>query len=336
MTSRRRFAAVLAAAFTFFLAGAAAPLAAQERSRAVRIGVLDAVPELANRANLEQLRKGLAELGYVEGRYLRLEYRSGDGKAERNPALAAELASLDVDLIVAGGTPAALAAKGARSAAGTPIPVVTAVALDPVDTGLVASLEHPGANVTGIAVLTDELEAKRVELLRALAPGRKRVAVLVDMANPGLVESWKQIQAAARRIGLQPVLVNVKRPGNIEKALDKALAKRAQALIVRAGALPDAARERLIERVAQHKLPAIYAQRRFVEAGGLASYGLSTPEMYYLAAGFADKILKGAKPGELPMQRPAKFEFVVNRRTLRALDLVLPPDLLLRSDDIVG
>lgn len=333
MTDRRRF---LAGALAPVLASALAPLGAQERARTARIGVLDAASEAANGANLEQLRKGLAELGYEEGRNLRLEYRSGEGTAERFAALAAELARLEVDLIVAGGTPAALAAKGARNGAGKPIPVVTAIALDPVDTGLVASLEHPGANVTGVAVLTDEFETKRVELLRALAPGRKRIAVLVDMANPGLVESWKQIQAAAKRIGLDPLLVNVKQPGRIDKAVDKALARKAQALIVRAGALPEAARARLLERAAQHKLPAIYPQRQFVEAGGLASYGLSTPEMYYLVAGFVDKILKGANPGDLPMQRPGKFEFVVNRRTLRALDLVLPPDLLLRSDDIVG
>ena len=332
MTTRRRF---LAAALAPVLASAVAPLGAQERPREARIGVLDVAPEAANGANLEQLRKGLRELGYAEGRNLRLEYRSGEGKAERYAALAAGLAR-EVDLIVAGGTQAALAAKGVRNAAGTPMPVVTAVALDPVDTGLVASLEHPGANVTGIAVLTDEFESRRVELLRALAPGRKRVAVLVNMANPGLVESWKQIQAAAKLIGLEPLLVNVKRPERIDKAFEKALAKKAQALILRAGALPDAARASLLERVAQHRLPAIYPQRQFVEAGGLASYGLSTPDMYYLVAGFADKILKGAKPGDLPMQRPSRFEFVVNRRTLRALDLVLPPDLLLRSDDIVG
>lgn len=326
MTSRRKFIAATAAVL-------AAPLAAQEKpAREFRIGVLDIVGEPANAANLEHLRRGLKDLGYAEGKNLRLEYRSGEARAERYPLLAAELARARVDVIVTSGTPATLAAKNAPGA----IPVVIANALDPVQTGLVASLERPGGKVTGIAVLTDELEAKRVELLRAIAPGRKRVAVMVNMANPGLAQSWKQIAAAAKSIGLEPVLVNVKRPEMIDRAFDKAMARKAQALVVRVGALPEADSRRVVELAAKHKLPAIYAQRQFVEQGGLASYGLSTPDMYYRAAMFVDRILKGANPAELAMEKPSKFEFVVNRRTLRALDLVLPPDLLLRSDDIVG
>lgn len=325
MISRRQFIAGTAAVL-------ASPLAAQEKAREYRVGVLDVVSAQMNGANLEQLRKGLREYGYEEGRNLRIEYRSGDARAHRYPDLAAELAQLKVDVIVTNGTPATLAAK---SVAGT-IPVVIANALDPVDTGLVASLEKPGGKVTGIAVLTDELETKRVELLRALAPGRKRIAVLVNMRNPGLAESWKQIEAAAKKIGLEPTLVNVSKPEKIQKAFDAALANKAQALVVRVGVLADADRRRVIDLAAHHKLPAIYAQRQFVDAGGLASYGLSLPDMYYRAATYVDKILKGAKPGELAMERPARFEFVVNRRTLRTLDLVLPPDLLLRSDEVVG
>jgi putative ABC transport system substrate-binding protein len=325
MTSRRRFVAGAIAVL-------AAPLAAQEKlAREYRIGVLVSA-EPADSANFAQLRKGLAELGYVEGRNLRIEIRSGEARAERYPALAAELAALKVDLIVTSGTPATLAAKNLAGA----IPVVIANALDPVDTGLVASLEKPGGKVTGIAVLTEELETKRVELLRALAPGRKRVAVMINMRNPGLAESWKPIEAAAKRLGLQPLLINVSKPEKIAKAFDAAAAKKAEALVVRVGALPEGDRGRIVELAAKHKLPAIYPQRQFVDAGGLASYGLSTPEMYYLAASFADKILKGAKPGELPMERPDRFEFVINRRTLRSLDLVIPPDLLLRSNEIVG
>lgn len=325
MTSRRRFVAGA-------IAMLAAPLAAQEKpAREYRIGVL-ASAEPADSANFAQLRKGLADLGYVEGRNLRIEIRSDEARAERYRALAEELAALKVDLIVTGGTPATLAAKNLAGS----IPVVIANALDPVDTGLVASLEKPGGKVTGIAVLTEELETKRVELLRALAPGRRRVAVMVNMRNPGLAESWKQIEAAAKRMGLQPMLFNVSRPEKIAKAFDAAAAKKAEALVVRVGALPEADRGRIVELAAKHKLPAIYPQRQFVDAGGLASYGLSTPEMYYLAASFADKILKGARPGDLPMERPDRFEFVINRRTLRSLDLVIPPDLLLRSNEIVG
>lgn len=326
MISRRYFIAGTAAVL-------AAPLAAQEKAgREVRVGILDAVAEAMNGANLEQLRKGLRELGYEEGRNLRLEYRSGDGRAERYPALAAELARLKVDVIVCSGTPATIAAKNAAGA----IPVVIANALDPVDTGLVASLEKPGGKVTGIAVMTDELETKRVELLRAIAPGRRRVAVLVNMANPGLAESWKQIEAAAKKIGLEPMLVNVSKPEKIQKAFDAAVARKAEALVVRVGVLTEPDRRRVVDLAARHKLPAIYAQRQFVDAGGMVSYGLSLPDMYYRAATYVDKILKGANPGELAMERPARYEFVVNRKTLRALDLVIPPDLLLRSNEVIG
>jgi putative ABC transport system substrate-binding protein len=325
MISRRQFLAGTAAVL-------AAPLSAQEKAREYRIGMLDVVAEPLNRGNVDRLRKGLRDLGYEEGRNLRIEYRSGEGRAERYPGLAAELARLKVDVIVTSGTPATLAAKNLAA----PIPVVIANALDPVDTGLVASLERPGGKVTGVAVLTEELETKRVELLRALAPGRKRIAVLVNMTNPGLAESWKQIEAAAKKIGLQPMLVNMPKAEKIDRAFDKAIGRKAEALVVRVGSLADADRHRIVELAARHKLPAIYAQRQFVDAGGLASYGLSFPDMYDRAATFVDKILKGAKPGELAMERPARFEFVVNRRTLRALDLVLPPDLLLRSDEVVG
>jgi putative ABC transport system substrate-binding protein len=325
MTDRRSFIAGT-------LAVLAAPLAAQDAGREYRIGVLDTIAEPANLANMEQLRRGLKELGYAEGKNLRIEYRTAEARNERYPALAAELARMKVDLIVANGTPATLAAKNVEGM----IPVVTATALDPVDTGLVASLERPGGNVTGVAILTTELEKKRIELLRAMAPGRKRVAVLINMGNPGLASTWKAIEAAATSIGLQAVLVDVRRPERIRGALDAAVAKQADALVVRLGALPEADRRALVDLAAKHRLPAIYPQRVYVDAGGLVSYGMSTPEMYYRAATFVDKILKGAKPSELPMERPTKFELVINRKTLKALDLVIPPDLLLRSNEIVG
>jgi putative ABC transport system substrate-binding protein len=320
-----------------FVAGAVAlvalPLAAQEKqAREYHIGVLDAVAEQANAANMAQLRRGLKDLGYLEEKTLRITYRSAEGRNERYPALAAELARLNVDLIVANGTPAALAAKNLPGA----IPVVTATALDPIDTGLVTSLEKPGAKVTGLAVLTEELEKKRVELLRALAPGRKRLAALINMKNPGLAETWKPIEAAAKSLGYQAQLVNVTKPEKIDRAFESAVAKQAQALVIRLGSLAEADRQRVVDLASKHKLPAIYSQRQFVEAGGLVSYGLSTPEMFYRAATYVDKILKGAKPGDLPMERPTKFEFVMNRKTIKALDLVVPPDLLLRSNEIVG
>jgi putative ABC transport system substrate-binding protein len=324
MTDRRAF---LAAALLF-----SAPLAAQEaKDRAYRIGVLDTIAEPANLANMEQLRKGLRDLGYVEGKNLVIEYRTAEARNDRYPALAAELTGMKVDLIVANGTPATLAAKGAGM-----IPVVTATALDPVETGLVASLEKPGGTVTGVAVVTQELEKKRVELLNALAPGRKRVAVLINMGNPGLAATGPMIEAGAKAVGLQADLIDVRKPKHLGAAFEAAVAKKADALVVRMGALAEADRRTLVQLAAKYKLPAIYAQRQYVDAGGLVSYGLSTPDMYYRAATFVDKILKGAKPGELPMELPSKYEFVINRKTLRALNLVIPPDLLLRSNEIVG
>ena len=326
MTNRRTFIAGIAAVLS-------APLGAQEKKDPqYRIGVLDTVAEPPNSANMTQLRKGLQELGYVEGKNLRIEYRTAESRNDRYAALAAALAKMKVDLIVANGTPATLAAKNAPGM----IPVVTATALDPVETGLVASLERPGGNVTGVAILTSELEKKRIDVLRALAPGRKRVAVMVNMSNPGLAATWKVIEAAAKAAGLEPLLVDVRKPEKLQRAFDALLEKKAEALVVRAGPMAETERRTLVDLAAKHHLPAIYAQRLFVDAGGLVSYGLNTPEMYYRAATFVDKILKGAKPSELPMEQPAKFELVINRKTLRALDLVIPPDVLLRSNEIIG
>jgi putative ABC transport system substrate-binding protein len=239
---------------------------------------------------------------------------------------------MKVDLIVAGGTPATLAAKNA----GAMMPVVTAAALDPVETGLVASLEKPGGMVTGMAVVTDELEKKRLELLSALAPGRKKIAVFVNMGNPGLAATWPMIDSGAKALGIQAELIDVRKAKKLAAAFEAAAAKKAEGLVVRVGAMGEADRRVLVQLAAKYKLPAIYAQRQYVDAGGLVSYGLSTPDMYYRAATFVDKILKGAKPADLPMEAPSKYEFVINRRTLRALDLVIPPDLLLRSNEVVG
>jgi putative ABC transport system substrate-binding protein len=329
MTDRRTF---LGAAALLLPARLVLAQGTKDAQRTYRIGVLDTIAEPANLANMEQLRKGLKDVGYVEGSNLRIEYRSAEGRNDRYALLAAELVRMQVDLIVANGTPATLAAK---SAGGT-IPIVTATALDPVETGLVASLEKPGGMVTGVAVLTRELEKTRVELLRALAPGRKKLAVFVNMTNPGLASTWPMIEAGAKAVGLEPELIEVPSPKKVPRAFEAAVAKKAEALVVRLGALPEADRRTLVGLAAKHKLPAIYSQRQYVDVGGLVSYGLSTPDMYHRAATFVDKILKGARPSDLPMEFPSKYEFVVNRRTLRALDLVIPPDLLLRSNEIVG
>ena len=314
------------------LALAAAPfcLRAQPAPRVFRIGVLDPAPLSANAANIAEFRKGLKELGYEEGQNLRIEYRSGDARAERYQGLAAELVRAKVDLIVTAGTPATLAAKG------VPLPVVTATVLDPVETGLVASLDRPGANVTGLAIVTSEIEAKRMELLKALAPGTKRVAAFMDMGNPAIVFAWHAIEAAAPALNLEVRLYDVRKVKKLAPAFDAAAAQKAEAFVLRIGRLTDENIKSVVALAAKHRWPAIYTTRQYVDAGGLMSYGVHTSHMYNRAATFVDKILKGAKPAELPMERPSKFEYVINRRTARALGLVIPPDLLLRSDEVVG
>ncbi|HXM83817.1 MAG TPA: ABC transporter substrate-binding protein [Burkholderiales bacterium] len=326
MATRRAF---IAAA----LGVIAAPLAAQEKKpgRIYRVGVLDPVSLSANAANINELRKGLRELGYVEGENLLIEYRSAEGRNGRYPQLAIELTGRKVDLIVARGTPATLAARSANAE----IPVVTAPVVDPVETGLVASLARPGGNVTGLALLANELEAKRLDLLRALAPRTKRVAAIMNAGNPALAATWKAINAAAQSMRLGAQLVEVRRSAEIGRAFQTAKAQGADALVVRLGPLTEERRRAVAGLAAEHRLPAIYESRLFVDAGGLVSYGVSAPHLYYRAAAFVDKIFKGARPGELPMEQPTKFELIINRKAVKALDLVVPPDLLLRSNEMV-
>src|SRR5437762_473836 len=326
MVSRRSFVAGA-------LALLSAPLAAQEKGapRVVRVGVLDPLPLPANGPNLEQLRKGLREAGYAEGKNLALEYRASEGRGSRYREFAAELARLPVDILVTRGTVAALHAKTASDS----IPIVAIALTDPVDTGLVASLERPGGNITGIAVLIRDVESRRLDVLRALAPKTKRIAALMNMGNPAFAIEWKFIEAAARGFKLEAELLDVRRPRQIPAAFEAAVSHRAEALMVQLGALDAAHRQTVIELAAKHRLPAIYAARSYVDAGGLVSYGVDFGQLFYRAAYFVDKVLKGAKPGEVAMEQPSKFELIINRKTLRALDLVIPPDLLLRSNAIV-
>jgi putative ABC transport system substrate-binding protein len=328
MTSRRAF---LSAA----LALASARLAAQDKPapRLRRIGVLEPVSMQANGANMEQFRKGLKDLNYVEGSNLTIEYLSAEGRGEEFAGLALQLVKRDVELIVTSGTPATIAA---RNASGGKLPVVTATVIDPVDTKLVESLERPGGNVTGVAIETTDLEAKRLDLLRALAPGRSRIAAIMDMSNPASAETWKALQPAAKAQGVELELIDARKPDDVVRALATAAAHKAGAATVRIGALTPGNRRVIVEAAAKQKLPTMYASRQFVEAGGLVSYGVNTAQMYYRAAAFVDKILKGARPAELPMERPTRFELVLNRLAAHRLGLVIPPDLLLKSDQVVG
>jgi putative ABC transport system substrate-binding protein len=325
MTSRRVF---LSAALVL----ASGRLAAQDKPRVHRIGFLDPVSLQANTANMDQFRKAMRELGYADAG-LSVEYLSAEGQSDRFAALAGDLVRHNVAAIVTSGTPATLAAK---NASGGRVPVVTATVVDPVETGLVSSLERPGGNVTGLAIDTADLEAKRLQLLRALAPGRDRIAVIIDIANPAYAEAWKAMQPAARAMNVTLERIEVRKPEEAARAFATAAARKAGAVVMRVGTLTPAYQSAVVEAAAVRKLPTIYSSRQYVAAGGLASYGVNTPQMYYRAAAFVDKILKGARPADLAMERPTRFELVLNRLAAHRLGLVIPPDLLLKSDLVVG
>jgi putative tryptophan/tyrosine transport system substrate-binding protein len=314
------------------LLGLSPLLAHAQQRRVYRVGVLETVAHGANLENFERFRKGLEERGYVEGPSLVILYRSAEGRIERFAELAADLVRQKVDLILTRGTPATLAARGASGS----VPIVMAAVADPVESGLAESLKRPGGNITGLTSATAELVPKRLELLKALAPKMTRVAAYANLANVAAAASWKEIEVAARAIGLEPMLVDVRAPEQIAPAFEEAARQGAQGLIVGIETLTQSNRSAIVELAAKHRLPAMYSAREFVEAGGLMSYGVSYPDLYYRAAGFADRIFKGAAPAELPIERPAKFAFAINRRTARDLEIVIPPDLLLRADWSIG
>ena len=321
-----------------FLAGTGAvlltaPLAAeaQPAGKVYRIGVLEPTSMALNAANLDAFRQGLRELGYVEGRNMRIEYRSADGRSERFPDLAAELVRLKVDVILTRGTPAVMAAKNAT---GT-IPVVMAASGDPVLSGVVSSLARPGGNVTGLSAVAVEVSGKRLELIREVAPGVSRVAALFNMSNPNDALQWKEIETAAPSLRVQLQLLDVRKPGDFAGAFDAAVKGRAGALVVGLDALTWANHRPIVDLAAKHRLPAIYGGREFVNAGGLIAYGVSYPHLYHRAANFVDKILKGAKPADLPVEQPSKFELVINLKTAKALGLTIPPSLLQRADEVI-
>ena len=312
----------------------AAPLAtgAQPAGKVYHIGVLETTSATLNVPNLDAFRSGLRELGYIEGQNLVIEYRSADGRPERFLDLATALVRLPVDLILTRGTPAALAAKQATQ---DTIPVVITGAGDPVGSGLVASIARPGGNVTGLSALTTELYAKRVELLKELMPQLARLAGLFNMGNPVLPSQWTEVEMAARPLGVQPQLLDVRTPEEIGRAFNAAIGERADALVVAIEALTQANRRPIVDLAAQHRLPAMYAGREFVDAGGLISYGVSYPDMYYRAASFVHKIFTGTKPADLPVEQPMKFELVINLKTAKALGLTIPPIVLFQADEVI-
>ncbi len=304
--------------------------AGQQAGRVPRLGILR--PGLPLDPYLEAFRRGLRELGYVEGRNLLVEYRWAHGRTDRLPELAAELVRLKVDVIMVGGTQGTRAAQRATST----IPIVMAAVGDPITSRFVASLARPGANITGVTLLQPELSGRRLELLKEAVPAISRAAVL---RNPASISPssplWTATEAAARALGVQLETVDARTAPELESAFAAMSRRRAEALFV----LPDPTfsnqRGRITDLAAQSRLPAMYEGREFVEAGGLMSYAASLRDQFRRAATFVDRILKGAKPGDLPVEQPTRFELVVNVRTAKALGLTIPPSLLAQADDVI-
>jgi len=314
-------------------AGVAWPLSvhAQYTGKVYRIGFLGNSTAALESNLVEPFRDGLRELGYQEGRNVAIEYRWAEGKYERFPSLVAELIASKVDVIVTAGTPATLAVKKAMPS----IPLVMVAVGDPIGTGIVASLGQPGGNITGLSSIAPELEGKRLELLREIIPKLSHIAVLWNPVNPFHNASLKQAQAAAQTLRMKVQSVAVRTREDLDDAFASLLRERPGALLVLADRVFLHDRARLMNFAAANRLPGVYAYRELVEAGGLMSFGPSYADMHRRAATFVDKILKGAKPADLPVEQPTKFELVINLKSAKAIGLVVPPTLLARADEVI-
>jgi len=303
---------------------------AQQAGTVPRIGFLFYGPSGPS-PEIDAFRQGLRELGSIEGQNVTIEYRFASGRVERLPELAAELVRLKLDVIVAPGTPASLAAKQATST----IPIVFAGVADAVGSGLVASFARPGGNITGLTGISAELGGKRLELLKEVAPKVSRVAVLYNPVDRSNVLVLKELQesAPALRLTLQPLAV--RGPGEFDGAFVAMGRNRADALFGAAGALTTEHRKTLVDLTARRRIPAMWGERQFVEAGGLMSYAVNFYDQVRRAAAYVDKILKGAKPADLPVEQPTKFELVINLKTAKALGLKIAPSLLQRADQLI-
>jgi len=320
--------------FILALGGASAwPLAAraQQPAKIYRIGMLETISPDLNEKNIEALKRGLRDLGYVENQNYVLEYRSADGDSERFPAFAEELVRLRVDLIVTRGTPAARAAKSATES----IPIVMAAIGEPLGTGVVASLARPGSNVTGLSGFVTELAGKRVELLKELRPGISIAAFFSNMANPVVPPQWEVTRKAAQALGIEVSLLDVRSTDDIPGAFETAMSRRVEALLFGIEAVVQANRQLIADLAARHRLLSIYPSREFVEAGGLVAYGVSYPDLYFRSAFLIDKIFRGAKPGDLPVEQPTKLEFIINLKAAKAIGLTVPPLLIARADEVI-
>jgi putative tryptophan/tyrosine transport system substrate-binding protein len=302
---------------------------AQQPKKIPRIGYLAASGISADsRAAIQQ---GLHKLGYIEGQNIAIEYRYAEGKFERLPVLAGELVRLKVNVILTAGSTATRAAKEATST----IPIVMTNDNDPVASGFVVSLARPGSNVTGLSTLRPEVSGKRLELLKEIVPGLSRVAVLGASDNPGNAQALKEVEVAAAASKMQLQYLDIRSPKDIEPAFQEARKGNAEGVIEMGGPLLNVHRTELVSLAAKSRLPVIWVRRTFVEAGGLVYYGVDTADLARRATTYIDKILKGAKPGDLPVQQPTKFELVINLKTAKQIGLTIPPNVLARADKVI-
>jgi len=316
-------------AFALVVAGTVAET--QQPKKIPRIGFLGASSPSAISARIEAFRLGLRELGYVEGKNIVIEYRYAEGKLDRLPGLAAELVRLGVDVIVLAGPASIRPAKEATST----IPIVMANDADPVGSGVVASLARPGGNITGLSNLAPEISGKRLELLKEIVPRLSRLAIVGTSTTSGTAQVLKEMEPAAGVFKVQLQYLDVLSPKDIETVFRAASKGRADAVLVLQGGVFNAQRKQIVDLAVRSRLPAIYHAPEWVEDGGLMSYGVSVTDLYRRAATFVDKILRGAKPADLPVEQPKKFEFIINLKAAKQIDLTIPPNVLARADKVI-
>jgi putative tryptophan/tyrosine transport system substrate-binding protein len=305
---------------------------AQQPTKIPRIGYLSVSSRSAMTARTEAFRQGLRELGYVEGKNIIIEWRSADGNEDRLPALAAELVQLKVDIIVTGGAAVTRPVKAETST----IPIVMTQDRDPVSSGFVASLARPGGNITGLSTLSPELSGKQLELLKETVPKLSRVAVFGTSTRPEVAQELKEVELAAGALGVKLQSLDIRSPKDFETAFQAAVKERAEAVVVRvSGPILSPHRTEVAALAVKSRLPVIYERAEEVEAGGLMSYGVSASDLDRRAATYVDKILKGAKPADLPVEQPTAFELVINLKTARALGLTISPALLFQATEVI-
>jgi putative ABC transport system substrate-binding protein len=304
---------------------------AQQPKKIPHVGYLTISSLTSNAARNEAFRQGMRELGYVEGKNIVIEWRSGEGKVERKSELVAELVRLRVDVIVTSGPTMTRAAQQATAT----IPIVMAFDPDPVRNGFIASLARPGRNITGLSSLSPELSGKQLEILKEIVPQLSRMAVLGTSAEPGNAETLKEIELAAEAFGVKLQYLEIADSRDIGPAFRAANKEHAGAMLVLQTPFFNPKRKQIAELALQNRLPAIYPQSEWVNDGGLMSYGVSFPALYQRAAAYVDKILKGTKPADLPVEQPTKFEFIVNLKTAKQIGLTIPPNVLARADKVI-